>query len=43
MKIVKQRLGKIEKTASLMLKTLNEDDVKLERRVTKIEDYLGLN
>ncbi len=39
---VKKRVRKIEKTTDVVAKMFNEDDMKLSRRITRIEDHLGL-
>lgn len=43
MKSVKKSISKIDETQSAMLKMLNEDDVKLHKRVEKIEKHLGIS
>ncbi len=42
-KDVKKRVRKIEKTVDIAIKMFNEDDVKLARRVKKIEGHLNLS
>ncbi|MEK7451180.1 MAG: hypothetical protein AAB662_04565 [Patescibacteria group bacterium] len=41
-KYLKKKVNRIDKTVSLTVKNYDEADVKLGRRVTKIEAHLGL-
>lgn len=40
-KDVKKRVKRIEKTTDVMIKVFDREDVKLHKRVTKIEEHLG--
>ncbi|MEK7559374.1 MAG: hypothetical protein AAB521_03640 [Patescibacteria group bacterium] len=39
---VKKRVKKIEKTVDVAIRIFNSDDIKIEKRVSKIEVHLGL-
>lgn len=39
---IKKRVRKIEKTTDVMVKSFDEEDVRLHKRVSKIEQHLGL-
>ena len=41
-KEVKKRVKKIEKTTDIIIDAFDKADVKLQKRVTKIEEHLGL-
>lgn len=43
LKDVKMRVKKIEKTVDVMARLFNSEDVKLSKRVNKIEDHLGIS
>lgn len=42
MKYLKKKVNRIDKTLSLVVKNYDEADVKLQRRVKKIETHIGL-
>lgn len=42
LKEVRGRVKKIDKNVDVAIEMFNEDDVKLEKRVVKIEHHLGL-
>lgn len=42
LKYLKKKVDRINKTVSLTVKNYDEGDVKLERRVRKIEAHVGL-
>lgn len=42
MKYLKKKVNRIDKTLSLVVKNYDEADVKLQRRVRKIETHIGL-
>lgn len=42
MKYLKKKINRIDKTVSLVVKNYDEEDVKLARRVRKIEQHLAL-
>ncbi len=41
-KYLKKKVNRIDRTVSLTVKNYDEGDIKLERRVKKIEDHIGL-
>ena len=41
-KYLKKKVNRIDKTVSLTVKNYDEGDVRLERKVKRIEDHLGL-
>lgn len=42
MKYLKKKINRIDKTVSLTVRNYDEGDVRLERRVGKIEEHIGL-
>lgn len=38
---VKKKVTRIEKTVNIMVKAFDEEEVRLHKRVTKIEQHLG--
>lgn len=42
LKYLKKKVNRIDKTVSLTVKNYDERDVKLERRVKRIETHIGL-
>ncbi len=42
LKYLRKKVNRIDKTVSLTVKNYDEGDVKLERRVGKIEEHIGL-
>ena len=41
-KYLKKKINRVDRTVSLTVKNYDEGDIKLERRVRKIEDHIGL-
>lgn len=41
-KYLKKKVNRIDRTLSLTVKNYDEEDVKLGRRVARIEDHIGL-
>jgi len=42
LKYLKKKVNRIDKTVSLTVKNYDEGDVRLERRVRKVEQHIGL-
>jgi len=42
LKYLKKKVNRIDKTVNLIVRNYDEADVKLERRVRKIENHIGL-
>ena len=42
MKYLKKKVNRIDRTVNLVVKNYDETDVKLEKRVRKIESHIGL-
>lgn len=42
LKYLKKKINRIDKTVSVIVKNYDEGDVKLDRRVTRIEKHLNL-
>ncbi len=41
-KYLKKKVNRIDRTVSLIVKNYDEGDIKLDRRVRKIEEHIGL-